>query len=225
LTFLVDSGESLEDNALSFNLTEGKTMTSTKFKTRETWLEAAIKKLNAKYFRANGYELPKRLQVSCGFAKGSHKAIGQCWSPVMSANMTTQMFICPSIDDAVETVAILLHEMIHASVGTKAGHRGPFRKLALEFGLAGPMKATFAEVGSKLHVELSKIVESLGAYPHAKLRKDPNAKKNPYIWLRFVSITEKTYTITLSEKNAKEHGIPVDPWGDEMVPAPTRGKG
>lgn len=197
---------------------------TTKFKTRETWLEAAIKKLNATYFRANGYELPEKLQVSCGFAKGSHKAIGQCWSPTMSANETTQMFICPSIDDAVETVATLLHEMIHASVGTKAGHRGPFRKLALEFGLSGPMKSTFAEVGSNLHNELTSIVESLGVYPHAKLRKDPNAKKNPYIWLRFMSESEQSYTVTISAKNVKEHGIPADPWGGMMVPALKRGE-
>lgn len=199
--------------------------TPAKFKTRETWLMAAIKKLDRDYFKGRGHKLPTKLQVSCGFAKGSHRAIGQCWPPNMSANETTQMFICPSVDSPVETVAILLHEMIHAWDKNEHGHRGPFRTLAKDFGFAGPMKATYAEPGSPLHDELVKIVESLGTYPHAKLRKDPNAKRNPYIWLRFASITEETYTITISEKNVKEHGIPVDPWGDEMVPAPKRGKG
>ena len=69
------------DNDGSFNSTEGKIMTRTKFKTRETWLVAAIGKLNKEFFRPGNHKLPERLQVSCGFAKGSHKAIGQCWGP------------------------------------------------------------------------------------------------------------------------------------------------
>ena len=196
-----------------------------KYTTREDWLVAAIAKLDETFFSPAGHELPEKLQVSCGFAKGSHKAIGQCWGPALSANETTQMFICPSQDEPVGVIDTLLHEMIHACVGVKAGHRGPFRKMVLEFGMVGPIKSAHAEEGSECHAKLVAIAETLGAYPHARLRKAPGAVRHPHIWLRFVSVTEEKYTITISEKNAKEYGIPVDPWGDEMVPAPKRKKG
>ncbi len=184
---------------------------------RETWLEAGIKALDKKFFRANGYELPEKLQASCGFPHGSSKAIGQCFSPEASADKTTHMFICPTQSNSAEVLDTLLHEMIHASVGTKAGHRGPFRKLALEFGMVGPMKSAHAEVGSQLHKDLVLIVEKLGDYPHAAMQKKRKKGKGGSGWVRLKSIEDDSYTLVISPKVLDAMGWPNDPWGYTMV--------
>lgn len=189
---------------------------------RESWLEAAIIALDKKFFNANGYDLPEKLQVSCGFPRASSgKAIGQCWNPSSSTNKTTHMFICPSIAEPIQVLAILLHEMIHAAVGTEAGHRGPFRKLVKEFGLAGKMTATFVEEGGELWDTLCVMRDRLGVYPHAAMIKQRKAAIGTG-WIRMRSVTEATYTLTISAKSLDEYGNPVDPWGEEMEIVPRR---
>ena len=39
-------------------------------------------------------------------------------------------------------LGVLAHEMAHATVGTAAGHRKPFKRCANAIGLQGPMRAT-----------------------------------------------------------------------------------
>ncbi len=185
--------------------------------TREGWLLTATEVLDKDFFTSAGYELPEKLQVSCGFPRAASRAIGQCWDPETSADGTTQIFICPSLGDTVQVLSTLLHEMIHAAVGIKVGHRGAFRKLAKEFGLAGKMTATFAEVGSELHLKLKEIVSSLDKYPHAPMQK--RIKKSvTSSWIRLVSTEVPEYRVTISSKILEEHGVPVDPWGSEMEP-------
>lgn len=182
--------------------------------TREGWLNAGIAELKASFFDENGYELPK-MRVSCGFPRGHAKAIGQCWDKVVSGDDTYEMFICPTQDEPVTVLAILLHEMIHASVGIEAGHKGPFRGLAKEFGLAGKMTATFAEVGSDLHTTLTSMAHKLGEYPHKRMVKKEKPKK-PNIWQRFKSTNEETFKLVARMDKVEEFGAPRDPWGDEM---------
>ena len=183
---------------------------------RETWLEQAIVALDKAFFTENGYELPKKLQVSCGFPFASSKAIGQCWSPSRSADKTTQMFISPTEANPNTVLAILLHEMIHACVGTEAGHKGPFRKLAKQFGLAGRMTATYVEGGTDLHMALKVMVGRLGAYPNAAMTKSTKKGSGGSGWVRLMSITEETYTVMVSPRKLEEFGYPMDPWGNMM---------
>ncbi len=185
--------------------------------TREGWLFTAVEALDKGFFASAGYELPEKLQVSCGFPRAASKAIGQCWDPEASADGTTQMFVCPSLGNAVTVLAVLLHEMIHASVGIKIGHKGIFRKLAKEFGLAGKMTATFAEEGSELHLKLEKMSSSLGKYPHAPMQK--RIKRSAAGgWVRLASTEVPEYRVTISPKMLEGHGVPVDPWGNDMEP-------
>lgn len=187
--------------------------------TREGWLKGAMGILGERYFKANGYELPEKLAVSCGFPRSSSgKAIGQCFDPKCSKDETTHMFVCPTRDEPVEVLGILLHEMIHASVGIEAGHKGPFRKLAKEFGLEGKMTATVVAEGTDLHAQMLRIAGELGTYPHAAMQPVKRARKPGGGWLRYRSATEEDYKILISPKQLEEHGPPRDPWGDEMEP-------
>ncbi len=187
--------------------------------TREQWLAAGIKALDARYFDDKGYELPEKLQCSCGWCRGSSKAIGQCWDPKVTPDGTTHMFICPTLGDPVVVLATLLHELIHAAIGVEEKHGKLFKKLCKEMGLAGKATATYAEAGSPLHAELLIISEKLGPYPHSPMvKRVKSGKKSMGGWIRLRSVNEEGYKVLISPRQLEEHGYPVDPFGDEMVP-------
>ncbi len=115
---------------------------------------------------------------------------------------------------------ILLHELIHAQVGCEAGHKGPFKKLMKEFGLVGKATATYAEEGSDLWRQLSHISEQLGPYPHKAMQPMKKTKERGSMggWVRLQSEHDEAYKVLCSPKMLDEHGVPLDPWGDKMVP-------
>ncbi len=192
-------------------------MTAKNHTTREGWLVDAIGHLSTEFFTGRGHKVPAKLQVSCGWVKGGKDAIGQCWSPDASADETTQMYVSPTEANPVRVLDILLHEMIHAVVGTKEGHKGPFKTLAKDFGLAGKMTVTYTEPGSALEALLKDIATKVGPYPHAAMTKKDSARSYPYKWSRLMSVNDASYTVTISPRIMKAHGRPSDPWGDEMV--------
>jgi len=139
--------------------------------TREQWLHKMAQHL-AKRFEEINYSLKDtKYRLSCGMPTSSGgaklKAIGQCFSPSVSADHTSEIFISPTISGSVEVAATLAHELIHAVVGIQHGHKGPFRKCALALGLTGKMTATVA--GDELTAYIKEEVEIIGEYPHAVL--------------------------------------------------------
>ena len=191
--------------------------TKTVHEIREAWLIAAMADLDRRFFDGNGYTLPKSVRASVGFPKGRARAIGQCWDKTVSKDDTFEIFICPTQSEPVSVLATLLHEMIHACVGIECGHKGPFRKMAKEFGLAGKMTATYAEEGSELWTELQQVATALGRYPHAPMTKKRGPSK-PNDWVRYVSPQEDTFKVVVNVKRVDEFGPPRDPWGNEMEP-------
>jgi hypothetical protein len=189
--------------------------------TREGWLVAAMAMLDAKYFDGRGYTLPEKRSCSCGFPKGGWgHSIGQCWGPETSTDGTINMFVCPTQDNPIRVLDILLHELIHAQVGVVVGHKKPFKKMAREFGLEGKATATYATEGTPLWLELSHISEQLGPYPHKAMQPIKKTKERGSMggWVRLQSPTEETYKVLVSPKMLDEHGVPLDPWGDRMEP-------
>jgi hypothetical protein len=147
---------------------------------RETYLENAISELRP-LFKAQGATIPKRVRVTCGppskrAGRSSKRRVGECWAPEASADKTVEIIISMVIDKPVQALDILTHELVHASVGNKCGHKGPFRKLALALGLTGKMTATVA--GEKLTKQLKTIVKKLGRFPHAKLDLDSRTRQS-----------------------------------------------
>lgn len=108
-------------------------------------------------------------RVSVGFPAGSRggKAIAVCWSSKASADGTNEIFVTPALDDSVEILAALTHELIHYSDDLKSGHRGHFAHVARAIGLTGKMTAT--RPNKALAAQLAEYVDILGAIPHAKL--------------------------------------------------------
>jgi len=133
---------------------------------REDWLVELRTEL-APYFTRLDYHLPDKIRLSCGFPRGQRKHVGQCWSQSCSADDTHEIFVSPSMADAIEVAGIIVHELCHAAVGVETGHKGPFKKCAKAIGLEGKMTAT--TTGDDLLATLKTICARLGPYPHASL--------------------------------------------------------
>jgi len=142
---------------------------------REEWLNSATKELRQWVLRTKNGEPFEFPYVSIGFPKTVKKkgnaanAIGQCWDKNASEEKKrAHIFISPVLSSAHDVLSTLLHELIHASVGTKCGHRGAFRKVALELGFVAPMTST--PCGDSLREQLNLQVQWLGEYPHSALK-------------------------------------------------------
>lgn len=146
---------------------------------REEWLNEGLLLLRKEIFLPTGNKLPPIIKVSCGFpATGAfsskRRRIGECWYPQKQKG-EHQLFISPTEDDPLTVLATLTHEGVHTIAGSKAGHRGPFKKVAWEVGLEGPMRATHA--GDELEKSLKQFSRALGKYPHNALNKMTTGKE------------------------------------------------
>jgi hypothetical protein len=142
------------------------------FKHREAWLQALIAEMRP-VFAKHGATIPENVRVSCGFPSVGGRSgfkrqtIGECWSPIRSEDGSWEIFINPTLAKPMRVAGVTGHEMIHATVGLEAGHRGPFKQLALAIGLTGRMSATTE--GEDFIRTFTPILEDLGPYPHAAL--------------------------------------------------------
>lgn len=149
--------------------------------TREEWLTIAAGQCEVLFTELEHY-IPE-YKVTCGFPSRSAVSktktrLGECWAAERSDGNNFEVFISPLMDDPEQVVAVLIHEMVHVVVGTKAGHGGPFKKVALAIGLEGKMASTTA--GEKLTEWIKGIIDGLGPYPHHKLvptHKEPKPQK------------------------------------------------
>jgi hypothetical protein len=139
---------------------------------RQRWLEAAVEALRAKFATA-GYAIPEKVRVSIGWPKRAATcgAIGECWATEASSDKHNELFVSPELTEGARILDVLAHEMVHATVGTAAGHRKPFKQCALRIGLVGPMRSTsagpeFAEWGETLF-------KRIGPYPAGFLTDTP----------------------------------------------------
>jgi hypothetical protein len=143
------------------------------FATREEWLEAAMGLLWALL-----PDQPTRpaIKISVGWPKGANDKVtlGQCFNKRMSMDgECAHIFISPKQVEPLEVLRTVLHEMIHAVVGTEEGHRGKFAVMARQVGFEKPWTAT--PLSEALKLSLGELVKGLGDYPHIGL--NPAVKK------------------------------------------------
>lgn len=167
---------------------------------REAWLYHAALFL-FEHMQSAGLA-PVPVRVSCGWpisggaSQGGKVTIGQCFPPTMCADGVAQIFISPRIHDSVQVLGTLLHELIHAHLRGKYGHKKQFSQAARAVGLAGPPTATV--VGSELRPSLEGYVTRVGRYPHAAIV--PQAKeKAPGSRLRLYECScEKPFKVRIA---------------------------
>lgn len=164
---------------------------------REVWLRTAVVKLRP-VFSAAGYEVPSKVAVSCGWPSsrataGRKRAIGEAWGSTASRDKHFEIFISPVLDDGLRVLEVLVHELVHVTVGLEAGHKGRFAQCARAVGLEGKMTATVA--GDVLCGKLRGIVGKIGKYPHGSLEAMTNAKKKQKARLVKVYCVGCSYTL------------------------------
>ena len=149
--------------------------------TREEWLNKALLEI-IPIFEGKGISWPNTLKIraSCGFPSSNalsrrSRTIGQCHKTEWSGDKTNEIFISPVIDNPLEAIATLTHEMVHVLDDCKSGHKGAFRRTMKLVGLEG--KPTHTHAGEELTVRLNTILEGLGAYPHHALNPVAREKK------------------------------------------------
>lgn len=133
--------------------------------TREEWLVQLTDALRP-VFAEKKFPIPERVRASIGFPS-SKKAAGQCWSSDVSKDNTTEIFIAPDEEDSFEIAQIHVHELIHSAVGLSEGHKGNFKRLALDLKLGGKMTSTTRTPEFDKWIE--PILATIGNIPHAKL--------------------------------------------------------
>ena len=183
---------------------------------REEWLTRAKELVDQLLFTKPARRLPDKVMVSCGIPTGGVSVLGQCWSKSQTQDGTIQIFICPSVDDPMMVLGILVHELCHAVVGSAAGHGKEFVTLATAVGLTeGP--ATSCLPGPQCKEILKPVLEQLGPYPNVALDKSkPKGPSQPKpIKLRSESIDDYTFSV---KQSVFEMGAPLDPNGQPMVP-------
>jgi len=150
-------------------------MTNEAKKTREHWLQNAVD-LVSLIFKNKGYTIPK-VQVSCGFPSTGNKSnhVGQCWGKSSTKDGVNQLFISPILDEPVQVLDTLVHELVHA-IDDCMHHHGPeFKIIATDVGLQGPMRS--ASAGPWLKEKLLGIANQLGKYPHSKINLTHSSAK------------------------------------------------
>jgi hypothetical protein len=151
---------------------------------REQWLLRGMHELNRRVFRPAKYKLSPRIQVSCGFpSQGAFgmakRRIGECWYPQTAQDQRHNLFVSPTLDDPVQVLDVLTHEMVHTVAGKTAKHGKKFAHIAKHVGLTGKMTATVA--GDALRLQLERIVQSLGPYPHKAISSSRLLRPAPKI--------------------------------------------
>ena len=143
--------------------------------TRELWLQNAVD-LVSPIFKNKGYTIPK-VQVSCGFPSTGNKSkhVGQCWGKSSTNDGTNQLFISPVLDEPVQVLDTLVHELVHAVDDCMHDHGPEFKKIATDVGLQGLMRE--ASAGPWLLEQLTAISRQLGKYPHSKINLAHSSSK------------------------------------------------
>lgn len=156
-------------------------MTKLNNPSREEWLQAAVRELQADVFTPAALEIPADVKVSCGWPSsggvGSRKmTVGQCFNRASSKAGINEIFISPTQNDSVKVLDILAHELIHAIDDCENGHKAAFKRMAVAIGLEGKMTSTVA--GEELEAKLRSIVEDMGEYPHEELSVSNRKKQS-----------------------------------------------
>jgi hypothetical protein len=145
---------------------------------RETWLQVITDTHIRSHFAKHGYTIPEAIKYSCAYStrglqnrKGQKRFVaGQCIGRVNPATLEVshEIVIVPTQADSIEVVAILIHELTHATVGLNEGHELPFQNCAYAVGLEG--KPTETEASEELKLTIAQWLEDIGEYPHEVLQ-------------------------------------------------------
>jgi len=143
--------------------------------TREQWLERAVDVIRASVKKR--VTIPA-VKVSCSWPGGgsSRTRIGECWPKRASKADVNEIFVSPKIEDAGRVVGILAHELAHAVLDCKHGHKAQFVVTAALIGCEGkPTNMVPPDAVSQAWAD--KVIAKWGPFPHRTLDKTQSPTK------------------------------------------------
>jgi hypothetical protein len=184
---------------------------------REAWLTEAAQFILDDIIKPEmpaGWHPATGFRVALGYAPRStarSKTIAVCIASAASGDGVNEIFVTPAIDDSVDILAALAHEMVHYSDDCESGHKNHFARLARAIGLEGKLTSTHA--GQVLTEKLQDIVATLGHIPHAKIDLGKAKPKQSTRMLKvFCPDTECNFSYRTSQTN-------IDKISDFLCPA------
>lgn len=207
------------DDLVSSRDSELATPEVERFSTREQWLTEAVKVVTEKVFAPQEIEVPE-VRVSVGWPGGRGKkagVIGQCFATSQATDGIAQIFVSPQLADSVAVLRTLTHELVHAIDDCKDGHKGNFIRIAKLIGFQ-PKFTSSENIGEELALTLKEIAGELGKYPHAALSVGEKPVVQKTYMIKVISINDEDYFVRMTQTKIDEYGLPIDPWGSEMVP-------
>lgn len=190
-----------------------------KHKTREQWLQAAVKELT-KLFAKAGHEVPE-VRVSVGWPGGRGKkknVIGQCFATKTTADKVAQIFVSPVIDSPLAVVIVMAHELIHAVDDCESAHKKNFVRIAKDIGFIPKWTvATEDTISDELREKLEPIAERLGTYPHAAINPEDRPKVQKTYMLKVVCTEDPDYFVRMTQGKLEDYGPPICPCHNESM--------
>jgi hypothetical protein len=182
------------------------------WETREGGLTEFHQRFSLPLFAEHGFNVPDNIRFSTGWpsvgalAKRKRR-IGECWYPDSSAAQDHNIIVSLVRSDPFDVAETAIHEVCHTIAGADAGHKAPFKRVAVAVGLAGKMTAT--ELGAELRERLHAFLPSIPPYPHAMV-DGSGRKKQSTRMLKALCPRCGEYLVRLSRKVA-DMGLPECP--------------
>lgn len=134
----------------------------------EVWLHEAVELMRPKFAEA-GYEIPP-VHLSVGFSSKGYRVnnkthyIGMCYSRKMDKDGINQIFIAPILDEPLNVLVTLAHELVHAIDDCKNGHGPVFKKISKDLKLADCLAVNLADFHETFKF-YRWMLDQLGRYP------------------------------------------------------------
>ena len=132
--------------------------------TAEQWLKAAETALRPAFTRA-GLDIPRDIRYAVAFpgAGARGNTLGECWYQSSSSDHRHTIILRTDLVDRVEVLAVLIHELIHASLPSGTKHGPLFKRKATALTLGGAVTATVPTQATRLLVDSLCHFTALGA--------------------------------------------------------------
>jgi len=183
---------------------------------RAHWIQQAVNSV-VDLAASVGHEAPV---IVVSFGKGLTRTLGHCYAREHSDRQIAHIIISSSLEDPVEILGILTHEIAHAIDNCRSGHRGAFRGVCRDLGLEGggaskrQFSATEWSPEGLMWAEMT--VSELGPLEHDPIRPferadDSGGTKRPGSRMLKVECPKCGYLVRTTASRLAEFGAPICP--------------
>jgi len=134
----------------------------------EVWLNEAMELMRPKFTEA-GYEIPP-VHLSVGFSAKGYRVntrrliFGTCCSRKLDKDGINQIFIAPILDDPMNVLVTLAHELVHAIDDCQHQHGPVFQKISKDLKLTDCRAVSIFDFSRTVRFYQG-MLDQLGRYP------------------------------------------------------------